>query len=106
MPKYLWRTSYTQAGAKGVGSEGGSGRRDAAKTAVESVGGTLDAFYFAFGGADAYVIADLPDDEAALAIAIAVNGAGGATVETIPLLEPETVDAATKREVSFRPPGG
>jgi len=106
MPKYLWKTSYTQAGVKGVASEGGSGRRDAARAAVESVGGVLEEFYFAFGGADAYVIAVLPDDEAALAVAIAVNGSGGATVETIPLIEPETVDAAAKREVNFRPPGG
>ena len=105
MPKYLWKASYTQAGAKGVGSEGGSGRRDAVKEATESVGGSLDGFYFAFGDADAYVIADLPDDEAALAIAIAVNGSGGATVETIPLMTPEQVDAATKREVRFRPAG-
>jgi uncharacterized protein with GYD domain len=105
MPKYMWKASYTQAGVKGVASEGGSGRREAVQTAAESVGGTLDGFYFAFGDADAYVIADLPDDEAALAIAIAVNGGGGATVETIPLMTPEQVDAATKREVNFRPAG-
>ena len=106
MPKYLWKASYTQAGVKGVASEGGSGRRDAVKAATESVGGSLDGFYFAFGDADAYVIADLPDDETALAVAIAVNGSGGATVETVPLMTPEQVDAATKVEVSFRPAGG
>jgi uncharacterized protein with GYD domain len=105
MPKYMWKASYTQAGVKGVASEGGSGRREAVQTAVESVGGTLDGFYFAFGDADAYVIADLPDDEAALAIAIEVNGGGGATVQTIPLMTPEQVDAAAKREVNFRPAG-
>ena len=105
MPKYLWRTSYTQAGAKGVGSEGGSGRRDAAKTAVESVGGTLEGFYFAFGGADAYVIADLPDNEAATAVALTVNAAGGAATRTWVLLTPEEVDAAAKLSVSYRAPG-
>jgi len=106
MPKYLWKTSYTQAGVKGVAGEGGSGRREAAKTAIEGLGGTLEAFYFVFGDTDAYVIADLPDDEAALAVAIVVNGSGGATVETVPLMTPEQVDAAAKREVNFRPPGG
>ena len=106
MPKYLWKATYTQAGVKGVASEGGSGRRDAVKAAAESVGGTLDSFHFAFGTADAYVIADLPDDEAALAIAMAVNGGGGATVETVPLMTPEQVDAAIQREVSFRSAGG
>jgi uncharacterized protein with GYD domain len=105
MPKFLWKTSYTQSGVKGVASEGGSGRREAAKSATESVGGTLEAFYFAFGSADAYVIADLPDNATAVAVAMAVNGSGGATVETVPLLTPEEVDDAAKREVSFRPPG-
>ena len=106
MPKYLIKASYTQSGAQGVASEGGSGRRDTVAAACTSVGGSLDAFYFAFGETDVYLIADMPDDEAALAIAIAVNGSGGATTVTIPLIAPETVDAAVKREVSFRPAGG
>ncbi len=106
MPKYLWKASYTQAGAKGVGSEGGSSRRDAVKAAVEGVGGSLDGFYYAFGDTDVYVLADMPDDETALALAIAVNGSGGATIETVRLMTPEQVDAAAKLEVSFRPAGG
>jgi uncharacterized protein with GYD domain len=44
------------------------------RRATESVGGTLEAFYFAFGEDDAYVIADLPDNETAAAVALAVNG--------------------------------
>jgi uncharacterized protein with GYD domain len=106
MPKFLWKASYTQAGAKGVASEGGSGRREAVKAATESVGGTLEGFYFGFGSTDAYVIADLPDNETAMAVSLAVNASGGAAVETVPLLTPEEMDAATKREVSFRPAGG
>jgi uncharacterized protein with GYD domain len=106
MPKFLWKASYTPAGVKGVASEGGTGRVDAVKAAAESVGGTLEAFYFAFGDTDAYVIADLPDAEAAMAIAIAVNGSDRASVQTVPLVTPEEVDAAAKREVSFRPAGG
>jgi uncharacterized protein with GYD domain len=105
MQKYLWKASYTPEGVKGVASEGGTGRVEAVRTACESVGGKLECFYFGFGDADAYVIADLPDDEAALAIAIEVNGGGGATVQTIPLMTPEQVDAAAKREVNFRPAG-
>jgi uncharacterized protein with GYD domain len=105
MPKFLWKASYTQAGVKGVASEGGSSRREAVKAAAESVGGTLEAFYFAFGDADVYVIADLPDNEAALAISMAVNSTGTVALETVPLLSPEEVDAAAKREVSFRAAG-
>jgi uncharacterized protein with GYD domain len=106
VPKYLWKASYTQSGVKGVAKEGGSARVEAVKQATESVGGTLEAFYFAFGENDAYVIADLPDNATAAAIAITVNGAGGATVETVPLLTPEEVDEATKKNVDFRPAGG
>jgi uncharacterized protein with GYD domain len=91
---------------KGVAKEGGRDRRDAVKHATESVGGTLDAFYFAFGENDAYVIADLPDNEAAAAIALAVNGSGRATVETVALLTPEELDRAAKKNVDFRSAGG
>jgi uncharacterized protein with GYD domain len=106
MPKFLWKASYTEAGVKGVASEGGSSRRDAVQAAAQSVGGTLESFYFAFGDADVYVIADLPDNEAAMAISIAVNGTGTVALETVPLLTPEEVDTAAKRDVSFRPAGG
>src|SRR5256885_7700115 len=105
MPKYLWKASYTQAGVKGVASEGGSGRRDAVKAATESVGGSLDGFYFAFGDTDAYVIADLPDNATAAAISLVVNAAGGAQVTTVPLLTPEEADEAAKKSVEYRPPG-
>jgi uncharacterized protein with GYD domain len=106
MPKYLWKASYTREGAAGVAKEGGSGRVEAVKAATESVGGTLEGFYFGFGGADAYVIADLPDNASAAAVALAVNSSGGATVETVVLLTPDEVDAATKKSVDFRPAGG
>lgn len=106
MPKYLWKASYTTAGARGVAQEGGRGRVAAVEKATESVGGTLEGFYFAFGSADAYVIAELPDNETAAAVALAVNGSGGASVETVVLLTPEQVDAAADKEVDFRPAGG
>jgi uncharacterized protein with GYD domain len=106
MQKYLWKASYTPEGVKGVASEGGTGRVEAVRTACESVGGKLECFYFGFGDADAYVIADLPDNEAAAAVALTVNGTGRASVETVVLITPEEVDAAAKREVNFRPAGG
>jgi uncharacterized protein with GYD domain len=106
MPKYLWKASLTQAGVKGVASEGGSARREAVKALTESVGGTLETFYFAFGKTDVVVIADVPDNEAALAVSMAVNGSGAVSMETVPLLTPEEVDGASKRQADYRPPGG
>jgi uncharacterized protein with GYD domain len=105
MAKFLIEASYTNAGVKGIQSAGGSARREAVKSAIAGVGGSLESFYFGFGDADAYVTADLPDNQAAAAVAIAVNAAGGAVVKTIVLLTPEEVDAAAQQSVDYRPPG-
>jgi uncharacterized protein with GYD domain len=69
---------------------------------------TLEAFYFAFGEYDAFVLLDLPDNEAAAAVALAVDAAGGAKTKTTVLLTPQQVDDAAKRSrdaVDYRPPG-
>ena len=104
MPKFLFEAMYTQGGVKGVQSAGGSSRRDAVAKVAESVGGTLESFHFAFGERDAYVVADLPDNESAAAVALTVNASGGANVKTVVLLTPEEVDAAAKRSVEYQPP--
>lgn len=105
MPKYLIEATYTLEGVKGVQSAGGTARRDAVAEVAKSVGGSLESFYFGFGKADAYVTVDLPDNESAAAVALAVNAAGGATTRTVVLLSPEEIDAAAKHSVSYRAPG-
>jgi uncharacterized protein with GYD domain len=106
MPKFLVKANYTADGAKGIIREGGSARRAAIDKALQAVGGRMEAFYFAFGDVDAYVIADLPDNATAAAVALAVGQAGLASTQTIVLLTPEEVDAASKKAVPYRPPGG
>jgi uncharacterized protein with GYD domain len=101
MPKYLFEATYSSQGVQGVSNKGGSSRRAAVADMVENLGGKLESFYFAFGDVDAYVTVDLPDT----ACALAVNGAGGATVKTVQLPTPEEVDAAAKRPAGYRPPG-
>ena len=105
MPKFLFEVSYTTDGVKGVQSAGGTSRRDAVTQVAESVGGTLESFYFAFGDRDAYVVCDMPDNESVTAVALTVNAAGGAKVKTVVLLTPEDVDAAARRSIDYRPPG-
>jgi len=105
MGKYLFEAQYTTEGAKGVAKEGGSARRAAVEKSFASIGGRLETFYFAFGGSDAFVIADLPDNVSAAAMALAVNQSGMATTKTVVLLTPEEMDAAGKKSVSYRPPG-
>lgn len=106
MPRYLVTGSYTVSGIKGVLNEGGSARRAAIEKLATSVGGTLESFYFGFGGDDFYVTVDLPGNEAAAAVAMIVAASGGASARTTVLLTPEEVDAATKLSPSYRAPGG
>ena len=106
MAKYLVEVKYTLEGIKGVKAEGGSARVAAATAGVEDLGGRIEAFYFAFGEADAYVIADMPDNVSAAALGLIVSAGGGATTNTVVLLTPEELDAAAKRQSSYRPPGG
>ena len=105
MAKYLFEAHYTVEGSKGLAREGGSGRRAAVAKMLESQGGKLESFYYAFGGVDAYVVADLPDNVSAAAVALAVDQGGGATVKTVVLMTPEDMDKAGKKSVDYRPPG-
>jgi len=105
MAKYLVRANYSVDGLKGVLKEGGSGRRAAIEKLVDSVGGKVDAFYFAFGETDVYVIIDLPNNVSAAALSMIVSAAGGAATQVTVLLTPEDVDAAVKMHPKYRAPG-
>jgi uncharacterized protein with GYD domain len=105
MPKYLLEVSYTAEGAKGVLKDGGSKRRAAAKALTESVGGTMEAMYFAFGETDVFVIADLPDASAAAAVSLAIGASGSVKAKTTPLLTIEDIDAAAKKSTAYTAPG-
>jgi uncharacterized protein with GYD domain len=105
MPKYLFYGSYTPEGYSGLLAEGGSKRREAAEQALQSVGGRLEAFYFAFGDNDFYIIVDLPDNVTTTAVSFVGNVSGTFGIKTIVLLTPEEVDEALKKSVDFRPPG-
>jgi uncharacterized protein with GYD domain len=105
MPKYLITGSYTLDGIRGVKAKGGSARREAIKEAARSLGGSVEAVYFAFGENDFYVIGDLPDNTAAMALALEGCSSGGLRMKTVVLVTPEEVDAAAARQVGYRPPG-
>lgn len=74
--------------------------------AVAGVGGSLEAFYFAFGRDDVYLIVDLPNHSAAMAMAGAVTTSGAVeNYETVVLLSPSEVDEAMNVAVDYSPPG-
>ncbi|HEX5106920.1 MAG TPA: GYD domain-containing protein [Vicinamibacterales bacterium] len=105
MPKYLLKVSYTADGAKGLLKDGGSKRREAAQGVVRSVGGSMEAFYYAFGSSDVYAIVDVPDAASAAAMSIALSASGSVTSELVVLLTHEEIDAAVKKTPSYTPPG-
>lgn len=106
MPKYLVQASYIGDGVQGLRKEGGTARRAVVEKACSSVGGKLDAFYFAFGETDVVTIMDLPDNVTAAGVALLVAASGTVGVKTTVLLTPEEVDAAVKVGGDYRPPGG
>lgn len=105
MPKFLVQASYTIEGTKGLLKDGGSARRKAVEELLTPLGGTLESFYFTFGGSDAVLIMDVPSYETALAIAMAVRASGMVTSSMTALLPIEEVDRATKVPIHFSPPG-
>ena len=106
MPKYLLEVNYSLEGIRGVKDKGGSARVAAATELIEGLGGKVESFYFAFGGSDVFVIADMPDNVSAAAAALTVSAGGGATTKTIALITPDEMDAAAKKKTTYRPPGG
>jgi uncharacterized protein with GYD domain len=105
MAKFLWKGRYTATGMQGVIKEGGNARRNAAEKAAQSVGGHIDAMYFAFGDADVYLIADFPDATTCASAAMHVSAAGGIAIETVVLLTADEIDRAASQDLDYRPPG-
>ncbi|MBV8391411.1 MAG: GYD domain-containing protein [Mucilaginibacter sp.] len=105
MTKYLVKASYTPEGVKGLLRAGGTARKQAVEKTINEMGGKLEAFYFAFGDADAYVIVSLPDNITAAALALNINTSVLVSVTSTVLLDPEDVDAAVKKTVNYRAPG-
>jgi len=108
MPLYLSRFSYTaEAWARLIGNP--DDRRRAARSYIESVGGKLHGFWYAFGTHDGYNLWEAPDNVSMAAVALAISGGGAlSSLETTVLLTvDETMDALNRAEqVQYRAPGG
>jgi uncharacterized protein with GYD domain len=108
MPKYLVHASYTSEGVQGLLSDGGSARAAAAAAAAESLGGSMESIYFAFGGDDVVAIFDAPSNADAAALSLAVSASGAVNARVTVLLTPAEIDAAAatvRDSVTYNPPG-
>jgi uncharacterized protein with GYD domain len=107
MPLYLTRFSYTpETWARLLNNP--EDRREAARAYIESVGGKLHGFWYAFGPYDGFTLWEAPDNVSMAAVALAL-GAGGALspVDTTVLMTvDETMEAMRRaQQVKYRPPG-
>jgi uncharacterized protein with GYD domain len=107
MPLYLSRFSYTpETWARMMANP--EDRRKAAESYVESVGGKLHGFWYAFGEYDGYNLWEAPDNVSMAAVALAIGGGGAlSSFETTVLMTvDETLDALGKaKEVRYEAPG-
>ena len=107
MAMYLTRFSYTpETWARMIQKP--EDRRDAAKAYIQSVGGKLHGFWYAFGEHDGLTLWEAPDNVSMAAVALAL-GAGGAirSMDTTVLVTVEETIAALGKAASvrYRPPG-
>jgi uncharacterized protein with GYD domain len=105
MAKFLVDFTYTSEGLKGLLAEGGTKRKQAIEQLVKSLGGKLEAYYFAFGKADGFTILDMPDNTSAATASLVVSASGAVSTHVTVLLTPEEVDQAVKHSATYRPPG-
>ena len=105
MPKYLLQANYTAQGLQGLLKEGGSSRRRVFEEMAREQGGSLESFYYAFGGSDLYLTFDLPDAATAAAISLNIGAGGALDISTVQLITAEEIDEACGKTVTYRLPG-
>ena len=107
MPLYLSKFSYTpETWARLIANP--EDRRIAAQSYIESVGGKLHGFWYAFGSHDAYSLYEAPDNVSMAAVALAITSGGAlSSLETTVLMSvDETLEALSKvQQVQYRAPG-
>jgi uncharacterized protein with GYD domain len=107
MPLYLAKFSYTpETWARMIGNP--EDRREAAQSYIESVGGKLHGFWYAFGAHDGYALWEAPDNVSMAAVALAISGGRALSSHetTVLLTVEETMEALRKAEqVQYRAPG-
>ena len=102
MQNFLTRFSYTpETWAKLIKNP--EDRRVAAKQYIESVGGRLQGFWYAFGNNDAYILWEAPDNVSMAATEIAIR-AGGAlsSIHTTVLMSVEDTMSALSKAASIK----
>ena len=108
MSKYLIQLAYT-SDAWATQVKNPKSALDRATTVIESLGGKIESFYYAFGEYDVVAIIQFPDNASAGAFSVAAS-AGGAVkaIKMTPLMTiDEGMDMMRKASgAGYRAPGG
>ena len=106
MPKFITFFSYTGESAKAMINKP-TDRSAAARTIVDSLGGTLESFYWMQGHHDGFLIYSLADSVSAAAVSIAVGATGaikGLETHQIYDRDEQAAIVATAKKVTYKPP--
>ena len=107
MPMYLTRFRYTpETWAMMIADP--EDRRKAAQAYIESVGGRMHGFWYAFGEHDGINIWEAPDNVSMAAVALAIGGGGALARSRRPCCSPSRrrwTRCSRAQTVGYRAPG-
>ncbi len=109
MPQYLVTGCYTAAAFKGM-AERCEDRTEASGAALALFNGKIDRYFMVAGTAEFLMLAELPDNDTAAAVASVVIGTGTVTdFKVTPLISmarmPDIFRSANTAMGQYRPPG-
>ena len=108
MAKYLALFSFSSEAIKQF-VVSPSDRAAAVRRLVESVGGSLECYYWMFGQYDGMAVFEMPDAHTTAATSLAITSSGAFThFETHELIETGDLTAIAERArgIVYQPPGG
>lgn len=107
MSSYLIQVSYSTEALRSL-IKSPQNRAEVVRKSIEKLGGKLVGLWLSFGDYDVVVVAEMPDNVKAAALAMAVAAGGTAkSVKTTPMLSIEEGMAALKKagNTGYKPVG-
>ncbi len=95
MPKYMYSGNYTEKGAAGLIKDGGKTRHEEAEKAAAAMGGSIEAYYWAYGAMDFFMIMDIPSEALAIKFSLHVGASGVFNGKLTPLITVDVMEEAT-----------
>ena len=106
MPHFLVEVCYSTDAVKTL-VKNPQDRTDVVRKSVESVGGKLHSLYFALGETDVFLVVEMPNSKAAVAMGLAVASTGSVrSYKTTALITAREAAEAmeTAKSVAYSPP--